>query len=128
MVPEADVSAITSVDKKFLKKVYDVIDDNVSNELFGVEDLSSAIGLSRSQVQRKIKEITRQNPNEVIRNYRLEKSMVMLKNNSGTISEISYQVGFSSPSYFTKCFVKKFNLPPNEVVQNHKPANHMVNK
>ncbi len=103
------------MDQEFLEKILIQIDKNISNESFGVEELSQVLGVSRSKLQRKIKKILHCNPNQLIKNYRLDKALVMLRNKVATISEVSFMVGYSSHSYFTKCFLEKFGYTPNEV-------------
>lgn len=116
-LPQTDEKELQSTDQKFLSKVYQFIDENYTNENFGVEDISKGIGLSRSQLQRKIKDLTGDNPNQLIKNYRLKKAMNLLKNNAGSVSEIYFKVGFSSHSYFTKCFVEKYGYAPKNTIQ-----------
>ncbi|MBN2349913.1 MAG: DNA-binding response regulator [Bacteroidales bacterium] len=108
---------ITSMDQQFINKLIRCIEKNIEDENFGVEELSVAIGLSRSQLHRKLTALVNVGPSQYLRNFRLERATELLLINSGTISEISYKVGFSSPSYFTKCFVEKFGYPPNEIRQ-----------
>jgi TolB-like protein/AraC-like DNA-binding protein len=93
----------------------DILDINLSNENFGVHELAIESGLSRSQLHRKLNDIAGKSSSQFIREYRLQKAMEMLKLDSGTASEISYQVGFSSPSYFSTCFNNFYGYPPGEV-------------
>jgi len=108
----------TSMDEKFLKKLIDIIDINLENEQFGVSELASEIGLSRSQLHRKLQDINGKSTSQFIREYRLQRAMEMLKGNQFTASEISYRVGFSSPSYFNKCFHNLYGYPPGKAVFN----------
>lgn len=107
---------LISMDQDFIQKVYSFIEENIADENFGVEQLSKHIGLSRSQFQRKLKQILKQNPNQLIRDYRLERAIELIRNNVGTISEVAFRVGFSSPSYFTKCFVEKYGYTPQKIM------------
>lgn len=104
-----------SLEQEFITTVRKVIDENIDNELFGVAELANAVHLSRSQLHRKLKALTGQAPNELIRNYRLERAFQLLEQRSGNITEIAYQTGFSSPAYFTKCFSEKYGYPPTSV-------------
>lgn len=108
-------SPAKSLDDLFLQKVRDSVQKNISNEAYRVEDLGKSIGMSRSQVHRKLTALTGIPPNQFIRNYRLEKAMEQLRRNSSTVAEIAYDVGFSSPAYFGKCFREYFKLSPGEV-------------
>ncbi len=105
----------TSMNQAFLQKVTEIVEGNLQNEQFGVEDLSAEAGFSRSQLHRKLKALLGKSVSRFIREIRLEKAMLMLKNDESTASEIAYHVGFGSPSYFYKCFHKYYGFPPGEV-------------
>ena len=96
--------AVTSLDDAFLRRVIAVVEKNMGNEDFSVEDLGREVGMSRVQIHRKLTALTNQSAGEFIRYMRLHRAMDMLKKDSGTVSEIAYSVGFGSPAYFTKCF------------------------
>nr|WP_315247311.1 two-component regulator propeller domain-containing protein [uncultured Flavobacterium sp.] len=107
----------TSLDNDFIQKILHFINENISESELSVELLSSKIFLSRSQLYRKIKTLTGVSVNEFIRNVRLEKAKQLLEqgNNNVNINEISYKVGFTSPSYFAKCYKLKYgHLPTQE--------------
>lgn len=103
-----------SKDYKFLNQLKGIVEENISDEKFGVSELADAIGMSRSNLLRKIKKSTGLSVSQFIRQIRLENAMEMLKESSQNISEISYAVGFGSNSYFTKCFHDHFGFPPGE--------------
>jgi len=105
----------TSIDKEFITKVLSFINDNISNDKLNVENLAGELLLSRSKLYRKIKALTGDTANEFIRKIRLENAKRLIENSELTISEICYKVGFSSPSYFTKCFRDHFNILPTEL-------------
>ena len=105
----------TSLDKEFIQKVLNHIYENLSDPNLSVESLSSELHLSRSQFYRKIKTLTGQTANQFLRNIRLQKSKQILESGSTNVSEVCYKVGFSSPSYFTKCFKAQFGILPTEV-------------
>jgi len=107
-------SGITSMDEQFLEKIFAVLKKHHTDPEFSVETFCKLIGLSRIQLHRKIKALARLTTSEFIRTYRLNRAAQMLKEQSGTIAEIAYDVGFSSPSYFTECFRKQFGKPPTE--------------
>ena len=107
--------AVTSMEQQFLEKLVDEIEKNIGEEAFGVEQLAETIHLSRSQLHRKMISITNQTPSLFIRKYRLERAKNLLEQGAGRVSDIAFQVGFSSPSYFTKCFVEQFGKTPKEI-------------
>ncbi|RAJ10384.1 tetratricopeptide repeat protein [Arenibacter echinorum] len=107
--------AVNSVDEAFLERIIKVVEANMGDELFGVEPLALAIGMSRSQLHRKLKALLGQAPTQFIRTFRLQRAHDLLKQNAATASEIAYQVGFSSPSYFSKCFHEQFGHTPSEI-------------
>jgi signal transduction histidine kinase/ligand-binding sensor domain-containing protein/DNA-binding response OmpR family regulator len=112
--------AITSADGRFLQKMMDVIEENIEATDFGVEELSDKVGMSRSQLFRKVKALTDQSPFEFIRTVKLKRATVLLENHTGNISEIAYQVGFNNPAYFAECFRKLFGVSPKEFVSQSK--------
>ena len=105
----------THLDKKFITKVLGYIAENMSDENLNVEHLADELNLSRSQLYRKIKALTGYSANEFLRKIRLEKAKHMLVNGNESISEVCFKVGFSSPSYFTKCFKAHFGVLPTEI-------------
>ncbi|MEZ7499214.1 two-component regulator propeller domain-containing protein [Flavobacterium sp. Arc3] len=105
----------TSLDKEFIEKVLSFINDNIGNPDLNVEILASQLNLSKSQFYRKIKALTNQTANEFLRNIRLQKAKQIIEKGNTNISEVCYEIGFSSPSYFTKCFKSHFGLLPSEV-------------
>lgn len=108
-----------SMDQVFIKKVTHLIEDNLRNEQFGVKELAKKLGMSRSNLHRKLQIIKGKSASRYIREYRLEKAMLMLKEDIATSSEIAYRVGFGSPSYFSKCFHKYYGFPPGEAKYNN---------
>lgn len=105
---------VTSAHQKFLKSLKEAIEANIDNDQFGVEGLGTEIGMSRSQVHRKLKALTDQSATQFIRNYRLHRAADLLNQESGNVTEIAYQVGFSSQTYFSKCFQELFGTSPSE--------------
>jgi signal transduction histidine kinase/DNA-binding response OmpR family regulator len=106
---------LRNIDQKFIDKVIKIINEHISDEGFSIEQLGSEVGMSRSQVHRKIRALTGLPPNAHVRKIRLSKAKEMIKNGEGNISEISYSVGFSSPVYFSKCFKEEFGYPPKNL-------------
>ncbi len=99
----------------FIKKLTDIILANLQNENFGVDELAREAGFSRSSIHRRLWEIKRQNISHFIREIRLKRAMELLRHHAGHASEIAYQAGFGSPSYFSKCFHDFYGFPPGEV-------------
>jgi len=104
-----------NIEPNFIKQAEVLILENLSNEQFGVSELAEAMNMSRSNLLRKIKKQTQLSASQFIRQVRLEKSMELLKETSMTVSEVSYQVGFGSTSYFIKCFREHYGHPPGEL-------------
>ncbi|MBU2903269.1 response regulator [Arenibacter algicola] len=105
----------TSLDKDFIEKVLNYINNNIDDPDLSVEALASHLNLSRSQFYRKIKALTNQTANEFLRKIRIERAKQIIENGNTNISEVCYKVGFSTPSYFTKCFKEHFGILPTEV-------------
>ena len=104
-----------NIEPKFIEQAEVLILENLSNEQFGVSELAEAMNMSRSNLLRKIKKHTQLSASQFIRQVRLIKGMEMLEQHTLTVSEISYQVGFGSTSYFIKCFREYYGYPPGEV-------------
>lgn len=105
----------SSLDKEFIAKVLKYINENIQDSQLGVESLAEELILSRSQLYRKIKALTGQTANEFIRKIRLLKAKELIESGYDSIGEIGFKVGFSSPSYFTKCFKTEFGVLPTEL-------------
>ena len=103
------------MENEFISRITAIIEENITNEQFGVSELAREIGMSRSNLLRKIKKLTNLSVSQFIRQVRLKNAMEMLKENSANVSEVSYRVGFSSTSYFIKCFREFYGYPPGEV-------------
>lgn len=106
-----------STDTIFIKKLTKIVEANLANENFGVNELVDKLGLSRSQIHRRLKKSTNKSLSQFIREIRLEKGKELLEKDSGTVSEIAYNVGFGSPSYFIKSFHDYFGYPPVEYLK-----------
>jgi signal transduction histidine kinase/ligand-binding sensor domain-containing protein/AraC-like DNA-binding protein/AmiR/NasT family two-component response regulator len=101
-------------DERFVKKVMNIIEANISDPGFGVEQLSEEIGMSASYLYRKLKSLTQISTNDLIRKYRLKKASILLRNKGGNVTEIMYEVGFANLSYFSKCFKAEYGLNPKD--------------
>ena len=102
-------------DKQFLKQLQAIIQKNLSDSEFGVEDMGQQIGLSRVQLYRKVKAMTGSSVVDLLRKARLAKARRLLETLSMSVSEVAYEVGFSAPSYFTKCFKEEYGMLPGDV-------------
>ncbi len=112
--PQDIKSAESNQDEIFIKKVMDIISENLSNPELSVDLISSRLGMSSTHLYRKLKSITNQSTKEILKNYRLQKAAQMIENNEGNITEIMYNVGFNSLSSFSKSFKVKFGVSPSE--------------
>lgn len=104
-------------DKKFLETVREVILSNLSDDRFGVSELARSMGMSRSQLFRRLKQVSDHSATGIIRDIRLEEAIKLIELDSYTISEVAYKVGFGSPSYFNKCFHDKYGFAPGEYLK-----------
>lgn len=107
--------ATGSVDRLFLEKAIIIVEKNISNDKFSVEDFSCELNLSHSQLHRKLKALLNQSAIQFIRSIRMQRALELLQSNSGNVAEIAWMVGFGDPSYFTKTFSKHFGYLPSEV-------------
>jgi signal transduction histidine kinase/CheY-like chemotaxis protein/AraC-like DNA-binding protein/ABC-type xylose transport system substrate-binding protein len=110
--PSASIDTVSCVDDSFKNSVFGVLEKYHTDSDFHIEMMGDILGLSRVQLYRKISTIFGIAPSDLLRDYRLRKSIGFLKDKSLTISEVAYQVGFSSPAYFAKCFKNSFDITP----------------
>jgi YesN/AraC family two-component response regulator len=113
---------ITPVDQKFLQKALAIINEHLSDTSFGVETMADDMAVSRSLLLKKINALVGEPPSELIKRTRLSKAAKLIENNSGNISEIALEVGFSNPSYFAEAFKKQFGVAPTHYHQNNKTS------
>jgi YesN/AraC family two-component response regulator len=102
------------LDRKFINEFTSIIENNISNEKFTIDELCQMMSISRVQLYRKVKALLGYNINDYILNVRLQKAKSYLNEGSLSISEISYKVGFASPAYFSTVFKSKFSKTPSE--------------
>ena len=107
--------AQTPVDKELMTKMEEIIEANFANADLSVNFLAEKMCMSRSSLFSKIKTLADMTPNEMIQTVRLKKAAQLLKEGKYKVSEVCYMVGFSNPSYFTKCFQKQFGIKPAEM-------------
>ena len=108
---------VSEIDKGFADRFRRLIEENMSDSELSVEELGSKMGMSRVQLYRKIKALTNYSPVELLRIARLKKAASLLASSEKTISEITYEVGFTSPSYFTKCYKEYFGESPTDFLK-----------
>lgn len=106
---------LNEADKTFVGRLRTAIQENLGDSDFSVERLGEEIGLSRVQLYRKVKALTGQTPVELLRKARLTKARLLLEKTEKSVSEIAYEVGFTSPSYFNKCFKDEFDINPSSL-------------
>jgi signal transduction histidine kinase/ligand-binding sensor domain-containing protein/DNA-binding response OmpR family regulator len=109
--------SVNSRDAVFMEKLLRVVEKNIDNNAFSVEDLGREAGMSPSQIHRKLKSTVNMPANHFIRSVRMHRAMQFLQNNSGNIAEIAYMVGYDDPGYFTKTFRAFFGKLPSDVVR-----------
>ena len=107
----------SSVDKVFLEKALSVVEENMSDENFGPQELMRQVSMSRQQLHRKLKALTNQSATQFIRSIRLQRAADLLRQNVGTIAEVAYRVGFNDPIYFNRMFKKQFGITPTELIK-----------
>lgn len=111
---------ISDMDKDFVSRFKALVEEKMGDAELNVEDLGKDMGLSRVQLYRKLKSLTNYAPNELLRQARLKKAASLLASSEMTIAEIAYEVGFSSPSYFTKCYKEQFGESPTDFLKRKK--------
>ncbi|GAG97651.1 unnamed protein product, partial [marine sediment metagenome] len=115
-IPASDLN---QMDKKFLQKALDTVNIHLSDPEFNVNQFSKELAMSRQQMHRKFRAVVDQSATEFIRVFRLKKAAELLTKKTGTVSEIAYDVGFSSLSYFTRSFQQQFGTSPSEYIEKH---------
>ena len=111
----AQCQASGDMENDFYARLLDIIKAEMSNSDLNVDSLATKMGLGRSQFYRKIKALTNYSPVELLRNLRLKRSRELLLTTDMTISEVAYEVGFTAPAYFTRCYREAFGETPTEL-------------
>jgi DNA-binding response OmpR family regulator len=115
IIPASSSSAaVLSLDDRFLLRVREIVENNMSDHAFSVERMAEEANLSRTQLLRKLKALTGISPNEFIKEIRLKRAAEMIIQRVDTVTQIGYAVGFNDQSYFSKCFKKQFGVSPTE--------------
>lgn len=113
--PEEQAHLEAGADARFLERLRMKVQEQMGDSDFGVETLAEQMGVSRVQLYRKTKTLTGRTPVDIIRLSRLNRSKVLLETTNKNVSEIAYEVGFTAPSYFTKCFKDEFGISPSDL-------------
>jgi len=108
----AALHTLAAPDQQFLTSLMDVLETNFANNEFNADKYAQTLAMSKSQLYRKVTSLTGFSPNDLLNEYRLEKAKELLTKKKHNVSEVAFVTGFSSPSYFTKCFKNKFGLLP----------------
>jgi len=111
---ELNQTNITSVDKKFLQKAFEIITQNISDASFTIETFAENLYVSKSLLRKKIVSLTGEPPVELVKRIRLKKAAELIEKNFGNLSEIALEVGFNNPAYFSECFKKQFGVSPSQ--------------
>jgi AraC-like DNA-binding protein len=111
---KAPSTAPAPIEDAFISRFKKMVEERLSDSNLSVEDLASDMGLSRVQLYRKVKALTGCTPVDLLRKARLAQAQRLLQESTLSVSEIAYQVGFASPSYFTKCYKDEFGTVPGE--------------
>lgn len=112
--------SVTSADEVFLKNAMEVVERNISNSEFRVSSFVSEMNMSRSVLYRKFEALTGQSVNEFVRKIRLKRAAQLLSLNELTVSEVTYEVGFNDPQYFSKCFSKQYGMTPSDYARKNR--------
>jgi transcriptional regulator GlxA family with amidase domain len=107
-------TSVSKIDREFLQDLQTVIKKNIAEPDFNVEAMCKRLYMSNATLYRKIQALCGQTPTEFIRSFRLKRAMELLKSGFGSVTEVAFEVGFSSRAYFTKCFKEKFHQLPSE--------------
>jgi signal transduction histidine kinase/ligand-binding sensor domain-containing protein/AraC-like DNA-binding protein len=113
--------SVSSRDQVFMGKVVQIIEDNLDKEGFSVDELAGKAGMSLSQLHRKLKSLINLSANQLIRSIRMQRAKELIEKDAGTISEISFMVGYADPGYFTKAFKTYYGFLPSDI-QNKKQS------
>ena len=116
LITDNKKTTLAEVEQQFIDNFNSYVEAHISNPELNVEDIARHLGLSKSQLYRKIKSLTNYSPNELVRIVRLKYAKYLLSLKSKNITEVAYETGFSSPSYFTKCFKEFYNQSPTEYI------------
>ncbi len=120
---KAETSDLNSADSEFINKALELLEKYIDKTNFGTEQLAKELFVSRTQLHRKILTITGQAPGEFIRIFKLKRAAQLLLDGKFSVTQVAYEIGFSSPAQFTRAFTKQFNCLPSEFPSRHKTFN-----
>lgn len=115
---QKNIKALNQAEEKFVNLLMDYTEKDWANAAFSSDDFSKNLGYSKSQLYRKMISLTGKSPNSFIKDYRLDKALQLLNKRVSNISETAFTTGFSSPAYFSKCFMDNFGILPSKYIQN----------
>lgn len=110
---------VTDRDEEFMKNVMAWLGENIENSELTIDQLASHLGLGRTTMYNKLKSLTGKSPVELIKEYRITKSKLLLRTGQFSVSEVAYKVGFSDPGYFSRCFREQYHMSPAEYLKTH---------
>ena len=110
---------VTDRDEEFMKEVMSWLADHIENSDLTIDQLASHLGLGRTTMYNKLKSLTGKSPVELIKEYRITKSRMLLGTGQFSVSEVAYKVGFSDPGYFSRCFREQYHMSPAEYLKTH---------
>lgn len=120
VITEPAEVTVTDSDELFLREAMDIVEENMSNTEFSVDQLVKGMGVSRSKLYLKLKALTGQSSSEFVRTVRLKRAVQLLENSNYSVKEVMYMTGFNTASYFSKCFKRQFGIVPSEYVSQKK--------
>jgi AraC-like DNA-binding protein len=118
--------SLSKIDEEFVQELEEVIEKNLSEPEFNVEDMGKKLYMSRATLYRKIHALSGKTPSEFLRSYRLKRAAQLLASNFGSVTEVAFEVGFSNRNYFTKCFKEQFQQLPSDYKESPYPLGPMA--
>jgi signal transduction histidine kinase/DNA-binding response OmpR family regulator len=114
--------SVSSIDKEFVRNLKTAIEDNLSDPEFNVEQLCRILSVSRPTLYRKLQALSGESPTDLLRSFRLKRASQLLESRSVSVTEVAFETGFASRTYFTKCFKEKFHVLPSEYMEGRQSA------
>ena len=111
-------ASVTSADEEFLQRLIELVEENIENPSFNIEQFAQELAVSRALLFTKIKALTNHTPKNFLKSFRLKRAAQLLKTRKLNVSEVAYRVGFNAPKYFSKVFQKEFGCTPSEFAAN----------
>lgn len=114
LIPDPQIEAHQTADEEFLEAAMEVVEQNIENTEFSVEEFAATMGVSKTHLYKKLKGLTGLSANEFTRSVRLKKAASLLEQERWSVSEVAYMVGFNNPNYFSKCFIREYGISPSK--------------